>query len=265
MTPVDTETSRRRTKSGHWLLIGMAVLLVALGGFIVVRRDRHSVPRAQPMPPSDSPPSSTPACLPSVIETGYTRSGGKIDFGMIAENTCAKVAANNWIEAMAVDGDGKRVDEDPALQPMIPVLFPGQRLGAGGTLLVDGSAKVSGIRIRFTRSTAFDSSRFATWPKSVTVTDLKHTGPDSRGLSTVTGTIQADPPTARLCNPDFNLILRNKSGQIVFGQNSTSVDGGPTFEDRFPTDVDFGRTEVYVVQGGQSLSPMTNAEVSCTR
>jgi hypothetical protein len=95
----------------------------------------------------------------------------------------------------------------------------------------------------------------------VTVTDLEHTQPDANRLSTVTGTVMSDPASVNLCNPDYNLILRDREDEIVYGMTTTK--GEPTFEGRFPDTADYTKSEAYVVQGVFTLGQASGTRASC--
>jgi hypothetical protein len=255
-----TEPNRPGLKPGHWVLIGIVALLGILMVVVVVR---HSSPRplaeARPTIPIGTP--AAPPCFPAVAEIGYMRTGGRIDFGLIAESQCSVAAVNNVIEVTAVRKDGERIEASRSQLLEPPVLLPGQRLGVSGTLLVDRSEDVARLEARFNNTQVLPLVAFAAWAKSVTVTDLRHTGPDSRGLSTVTGTIRTDPPDTSLCSPRFHLILRDKSNKIIYGMSAKG--SRPTFEESFPAATDYSKAEVYVVQGSFSLALNVLADVAC--
>jgi hypothetical protein len=152
---------------------------------------------------------------------------------------------------VATRADGKPIDAPDSLQPRLPVLLPGQRLGVGGNLLVGPSARVARLEAKISGTVAVPVAVFAAWARSMTVTDLRHTGPDGRGLSTVTGTLRTEPPATPPCSPDFNLILRDKKSKIIYGLRTTA--STPTFEERFPAAADYSKAEVYVVQGADAM------------
>jgi hypothetical protein len=258
-----TEPDRSGLKPGHWVLIAMAVLLVAGLAYAVVRPDLGREPEAGPSPTPTAATTSAPACLPTVAEIGYTRTRSRIDFGLIARSDCPSAAVNSLVDVTALDADGKSVSNDPYARDLLnlPVILPGQRLGLAGTLLVDPATKVSRLTATVSGSQALPVSEFSTWARSATVTDLKHTGPDASGFTTVTGTLVTDPPNAKLCNPDFTLILRDKDNNIIYGMTTTK--NGPTFEERFPAATDYTRGEAYVVQGVFTLWPASGARSSC--
>jgi hypothetical protein len=132
-----------------------------------------------------------------MAEIGDSRTNtGRIDFGLIARSDCPAAAVNNVVTVSAIGADGKPIPNAPgtALQPRLPVMLPGQRLGLAGTLLVDRATKVSRLTATISDSQALPLSEFSTWARTVTVTDLRHTLPDASGLSTVTGTVVRSRP-----------------------------------------------------------------------
>jgi hypothetical protein len=213
---VVTEPERSRLKPGHWVLIGIVVLLIAG----VASRDRDRKPTAGPTPTPSAAASSGPGCSPTVTEIGYSRTNtGRVDFGLIARSDCPSAAVNNIVTVSAIGADGKPIANAPgtALQPRLPVILPGQRLGLAGTLLVDRATKVSRLTATISDSQALPVADFSTWAKTVTVTDLEHTQSDASRLSTVTGTVVSDPASVNLCNPDYNLILRSRETRSFMG------------------------------------------------
>jgi hypothetical protein len=144
---VVTEPERSRLKPGHWVLIGIVVLLIAGMAFVVVSRDRDRKPAAGPAPTPSAAASSGPGCSPAVAEIGYSRTTtGRVDFGLIARSDCPSAAVNNIVAVSAIGADGKPIANAPgtALQPRLPVILPGQRLGLAGTLLVDRTTRYPG-------------------------------------------------------------------------------------------------------------------------
>jgi hypothetical protein len=246
------------------LLIGIVVLLIAGVAFVVVSRDGDEKPSGGPTPAPAPASSSGPSCTPTVAEVGYSRTNtGRIDFGLIARSDCPFAAVNNIVRVSAISADGKPIANAPgtALQPQLPVILPGQRLGLAGTLLVDRATQVSRLTATISDSQALPVTEFSTWAKSVGVTDLKHTPADASGLSTVTGTVVSDPARTDLCNPDFNLILRDKTNKIIYGTTTTKSE--PTFEGRFPNTADYSKAEAYVVQGVFTLGQASGPRASC--
>lgn len=259
-----TEPQRPGLKPGHWVLIGIVVLVIAGVAFVVGSRDGEAKPTAGPTPSPAPASSSGPSCTPTVAELGYSRtSTGRIDFGLIARSDCPFAAVNNIVRVSAIGADGRPIANAPGttLQPQLPVILPGQRLGLAGTLLVDGTTQISRLTATISDSQALPVTDFATWAKTVSVTDLRHTVPDASGLSTVTGTVVSDPARTDLCNPDFNLILRDKDNKIIYGMTTTKSE--PTFEGRFPDTADYRKAEAYVVQGVFTIGPASGPRASC--
>ena len=259
-----TEPGRSALKPGHWVLIGLVVLLVAGLVAVVISRSDGDSPHAQTTTPTVSPSTSAlPACQPTVTEIGYTRDGARFDVGLIAASDCPAAAVDSQVEVSAIGEDGRPVKVSDALQPQLPVILPGQKLGLAATLLLDDrSAKVTRLQATITGAVPVPTAEFAGWARSVTVTGITHTGPDARGLSTITGTVTTDPASTALCNPQFNLILRDKANKIIYGTTGTART--PTFQERFPAATDYDNTQVYVVQGAPAtLSIDLAATASC--
>jgi hypothetical protein len=247
------------------VLVGIVVVLVALVAIVVAtRRDSDSRPGARPTAATPAPSESTPACLPTVVESGYTNDSGRISVGIIAENPCPQAVINTVIKVTAEEAAGTEIHSSGDDPPTLPVLLPGQRLGAGGTISVGRSAKVARVVVTFTHAEAAPVEAFAAWPKSVTVTQLTHSAPDDRGFTTVSGKIHTNPPGATLCEPQVNLIVRNRTGKIIYGEVGTPNGIGVTFESAFPAGSDFDRSEVYVAQGRPAVSLRPAAFASCS-
>jgi hypothetical protein len=246
------------------VLIGVAVVLIAVAVIVVAACGRDTPHTPLPATTAASLQSPGPQCLPTVIESGYTNVGGRISVGMIAENPCPQAVINTVITVRAEDGDGTAIDSNGDDPPTMPVLLPGQRLGAGGTISVAKSAKVARVVVAFTRAEAVPVEAFAAWPKTVTVDELTHSTPDDRGFVVVSGKIRTDPSGATLCEPQVNLIVRNTTGKIIYGEVGTPDGIGATFESVFPAGSDFDRSEIYVAQGRPAVSLRPAAFASCS-
>jgi hypothetical protein len=256
-----TEPGRSRLRAGHWLLLGVVALLVIGVVFVVVHRDR-SQPESQPTsaPIASSSSAAGPVCQPKVSETGYSDRDGAITFGLTVTSDCPQAVVNSFVDVAAVGKNGNELTTDQASTSVsLPVLLPGQRVGLGGTVIVEEPA-VS-LKTRVSQSQNISADAFASWPKTVKVANIKHTGPDSSGHSQVTGTVVTDPASATLCNPQFFLVLRNKAGKIVFGAGPQK--SGPTFDERLPSGVDWSTAEISVVMGVATLGIPSGAKLSC--
>ncbi len=241
-----------RLRPLHWSLIAVAVLVAVGLTVFVVTRDDSGAPQGtgSGSPRPDGGASAEPMCLPRVVETGYTYQGTSLHYGLIVENPCPRAAIDNVTTLSVIDNAGNQVngsgDGDP---PSVPVLLPGQRIGAGGTVFIRQRTQIAQVVVRFTHSEAAPAGVFAGWPRKVTVERLTRSGPDARAVTFISGRIRSDPPTARLCAPQVNLILRNHSGRITYGQNGFPEGTTASFDVELPADTDFAQTEVYVVLG----------------
>jgi len=259
MAQVEPARDGLRLPVRRWVLIGVAVVLSA-----VAACSRDTPSSTLPATTAPSSQSSGPQCLPTVIESGYTNVGGRISVGLIAENPCPQAVINTVITVKAEDSDGTAIDSSGDDPPALPVLLPGQRLGAGGTISVAKSAKVARVVVAFTHAEAAPVEAFAAWPKTVTVNELTHSRPDDRGFVTVSGKIRTDPNGATLCEPQVNLIVRDNTGKIIYGEVGTPDGIGVRFESVFPAGSDFDRSEIYVAQGRPAVSLRPAAFASCS-
>jgi hypothetical protein len=256
-----TEPGQTRLRPGHWLLLGIVALLVTGGVLVVLRRDR-SQPESEPTsaPTASANSAAGPVCLPKVTETGFSDRDGAITFGLAVASDCPQAVVNSFIDVAVVGKKGDELTTDQASTSIsLPVLLPGQRIGLGGTVIVEEPAVSLKTGVSQTQNIPADA--FASWPKTVQVADIRHTGPDSSGHSQVTGTVVTDPASVTLCNPQFFLVLRNKAGKIMFGAGPEKT--GPTFDERLPSGVDWSTAEISVAMGVATLGILSGAELSC--
>jgi hypothetical protein len=251
------ESARRRLsqlRPGHWLLIGLAAALLVT--VVVAGRNGWS-PQSAGSPSATGSASPTPSrsvspspmCLPRVVESGYGYEATWIRYGLIVENPCPQAAINNVTTVAAFDSTGRQLngvgDGDP---PDVPVILPGQRIGVGGTIRLPRPTRVARVVVMFVRSKSAAAEGFADWPR-VTVDDLTHSEPDSHGLTTFSGRIRSEPPGVYLCEPQIHLILRDRLGRIIYGQDGFPDGNIASFDVELPAHTDFAKTEVYVVLG----------------
>jgi hypothetical protein len=212
------------------------------------------------MPTASASSAAGPVCQPKVSESGFSDRDGAITFGLIVASDCPQAVVNSFIEVTAVGKNGDELTTDQAATSIsLPVLLPGQRVGLGGTVIVEQPA--ASLETRVSQTQNLPAAEFASWPKTVTVSDVKHTGPDSSGHTQVTGTVVTDPASVTLCNPQFFLLLRDKAGKIIFGAGPEK--SGPTFDERLPSGVDWSTAEISVVMGVATLGIPSGAKLSC--
>lgn len=245
------------------LLIGLATLLVlaAAGCGLDNTGDQAAAPSTSASRAVPATPSASPTCLPRVVETGFSYSTFSVHYGVIAENPCPQVAINNIATAVAFDASGKPVGE-AGPGPMFVVMFPGQRSGAGGIIQLTKPAKVASVTVTFTDSEAAPISDFVAWARSVTVDGIRHNVLDGYGDATISGYIQTDPPGATLCEPRANLILRDRSGRIVYGDADQVRGTLVSFDVTLPKGVDRSRTEIYINQGRDAITLLPHGPVA---
>jgi hypothetical protein len=256
-----TEPERAGLRPGHWLLGGIVALLVIVVVVVVVRRDDGDRPPGPSAGATGGPSSAAgPVCAPTVSQIGYTERNGAIAFGLVAASACPQAAVNTIIEVTAVGKDGKDLTTDQASASVtLPVLLPGRRVGLGGTLIVEDP--VARLKTRVSQTANVAAAEFSSWPAKVEVTDITHAAADSSGRTRVSGTVVSDPASATLCHPRFYLVLRDRTGKIVFG--ASTVESEPVFDERVPAGVDWSRAEISVVLGVTTLGDPSGSRLSC--
>ena len=253
-------------RAGHWLLIGLVVMLVSGVAYVVVRGDGDpSDSTAAPTSPSTALATPSSVCRPKATDIGYTTTkyGGQnaaLDFGLIVTNTCSQATVNNFVTVTAIGTDGKPLPTSQASTLLqVPVLLPGQHVAVGGTVLVESPASTLQTTLEQTQNVP--ASTFTAWPTSTRFTDITHTGPDAAGNTDVRATLISEPAAVTLCNPKFFLVLRNAAHQIIFGTASTA--NGPTFRGRLPAGADWQTAEISVVLGRSGLGGASIDRLTC--
>ena len=180
-------------------------------------------------------------------------------------NPCADAAINNQIRVVARDAAGRQLGDDTSdTGAHLPVILPGQRLGVTALIrLSEHAGSVASLGIDLVSFDLVAPSLFMAWPKSATAEDLAYEVLDAAGDTRLTFHVRTDPPSAALCHPVAQVIVRDHAGRIVYGR-AQPVDGSiVTVELRLPTGADRSKTEVYVVQGQYELGPNGRAEMAC--
>ncbi|MFI1989081.1 hypothetical protein [Actinoplanes sp. NPDC020271] len=256
-----TDPEPKRLRSGHWLLIGIVALLV-VGIFTVTRRDRDPDDKADGV--TTAPTASAPAgpvCAPKVAETGQSIRQGLVNFGIVVTSDCPQAAVASQLDVVAIGTDGKELTGDQAkARIFLSAVLPGQRLGAGGKLLVDINASIKNIRVSVSNTQNVPADAFSSWP-TVHVADIKHSGPDSSGHTQVTGTVVTDPSTAKPCDPTYYLLLRNGAGTLIYGAAATGSE--PSFDERLPSGIDWAKAEISVAMGTPPLGTVNTQQLTC--
>jgi hypothetical protein len=251
-------------RSGRWILIAVAAFVLAVTGCVASdRHDGFGPPSGIPttVVGSGSTAPSPPACLPRILESGFSVTRHVVHYGVIARSDCPEVTFNNVVSVRVLDADGKKIDGQDESLPELVVLLPGQELGGAGAFYMTNVMTVGRVDVEFTGASAAPASAFASWPTSVRVADLHISKPDDVGRTTVTGRIVTEPDRAALCWPHTGLIVRDVAGKIIYGQSGVPQGGLVSFDLAMPARADLGKVTVYVALGqvGLSLDPVSTA------
>nr|WP_296067834.1 hypothetical protein [uncultured Actinoplanes sp.] len=258
-------TDGRRLQAGHWLLIGIVVLLIAVGVAIVVRRgDADPVvsgPTQAPSPAAAASPAPRPDCSPQI--TGTWVDAAKAKYGFVYRSRCDQVVRRLQfrVAALGPDGDEVSTADDIASGG---VLFPGGELATAGDLQVAEDQKLSGLKVQVIDFAAYAPRDFSGWAKPEAV-DLHRGRPDSLGAFEITADVRAEPPAAPVCVNEIVLVLRDAAGKIVYADADPAVGVTrlkPSFQVPPIAGLDFTRTEIYLPQTPRTERPPTDG-VSC--
>ncbi|MFF5294377.1 hypothetical protein [Paractinoplanes globisporus] len=228
-----------RLQAGHWLLIGFAVLLVAGGVAVVVRRGN-----AGPLftPPSAAAPSASPSvshtppasCAPQITSTWAD--ARLFRYGFVYRNRCDEVVLGLRFRVAAVDKTGDEVTDEDSIAAG-GVLFPGKELAVAGELRLPPGAPVAALKIQVIDYATQPRADFSRWAWASVTSSV-------RG-QTVTGQVHAEPPSAPLCLAGFTLIIRNKGSRIVYAATQPRT---PTFVIPALPTADLAHTVIYAPQ-----------------
>ncbi|HEV8570910.1 MAG TPA: hypothetical protein VGQ92_28120 [Actinoplanes sp.] len=247
----DDRAGGRRLQPGHWLLIGIVVLLVAAGVAIVVRRGDGSPTVTEPTgTPSTAPSTSAtprPDCSPEITSTWADATTAK--YGFVYRSQCDQVVRELRFRVTAVDPAGEEI---PAEQEIAygGVLFPGSELAAAGGLHVARDQKIGSLEVQVINFGAYPPENFSGWAQTEVV-DLTRSKPGTLGMYDVSGTIQAKPSSVPVCISQFVLIMRDNNDKIVYA-DVDPTSGETLLKPSFPVSslpgIDFGRTKIYAPQ-----------------
>lgn len=230
----------------HWLLIGIAVLLVAAGVTIVVRRGNADPTVADP---TTAPASATPSvsatprpdCAPQI--TARWGDSKLFAYGFVYRSTCDQVVRKLRFRVAAENKAGDEVTTEDAIA-FGGVLFPGAELAAAGDLPVPKGALVSTLKVQVIDYLTQPAADFSGWVQPEVV-DLVRGKPGTLGMFTVTGTVRPQTP---ICVSDFVLIMRDKNDRIIYADRDLT-DGQSKPRPEFPVvplpNLDFARTKIY--------------------
>ncbi|WP_433361092.1 hypothetical protein ACQPZX_27870 [Actinoplanes sp. CA-142083] len=240
-----------RLQSGHWLLIGLAVLVVAGGITVILRRGDADPTVAGPSgTPSAAPSASAtprPDCAPQITSTWAD--GRLFSYGMVYRSKCDQVVRKLRFRVAAVNKAGDEVSTDDTIA-FGGVLFPGAELAVAGPLQLPKGAQVSGLKAQVIDYTVQPAPDFSGWARPEVV-DLARGKPGAQGMSTVTGTVKVEPPSTPICVSDFVLIMRDKADKIVYADVDPTVGQTlvkPEFQVPPVPAADFARTKIYAPQ-----------------
>ncbi|BCY13241.1 hypothetical protein L3i22_083290 [Actinoplanes sp. L3-i22] len=242
----------------------LAVVLASLAGCV----DGPSAEGPAPSAVASSAPRparSAPACKPTVTETGFNFDGQTVQYGIVTRNSCPYAVYNASVKVHLLDPSGATVAASEEESPNIVVMLPGQELAGAGRFYLDKEgAEIGKVEAAFDGATPVSASAFAGWPREVRVVDVKVGAADGDGRSTVTGRIVTDPSGAGLCAPAATLILRNKSGKIIYGMNGRiTADQFVEFTLALPKATDRSKTTVQIALGQPALSLTPVATAAC--
>lgn len=244
-------------RAGHWLLIGMVLVILAALGWVVAHRGDHSAPpaaTATSVPGSVTPGESGAVCLPKIVESGFSVTGHSVNYAVIARSDCPRATYNNALSVQVFDPAGHPVAGQDEQQPDLLVLLPGQQIGGAGRFGMTTVSAVGRIVVSFTASSPAPISAFASWPTSIRVVDLVVGKPDARRWTNVAGRVVTEPVGVGLCEPQASLIVRDTSGKIIYGQQGSPQAGRVSFDLTMPPGADPSRISVFVALGQPGLN-----------
>ncbi|MEU4218178.1 hypothetical protein [Actinoplanes sp. NPDC026623] len=254
----DDRPGGRRLQPGHWLLIGIVALLVAVAAAIVVRRGDGSPTVAEPTgTPSAAPTSSAtprPDCSPQITSTWAD--SAKAKYGFVYRSQCDQVVRELRFRVTTVDPDGNEIAgaDDIASGG---VLFPGGELAAAGDLQVKQDQKIGSLKVQVIGFGVYPPENFSAWARTEVV-NLTRTKPATLGTFEVGGTVQAEPSSAPVCVAEFVLIMRDKADKIIYADADLTI-GQTLLKPSFPVgplpSVDFARTKIYAPQTPRTEQP----------
>ncbi|BCY08928.1 hypothetical protein L3i22_040160 [Actinoplanes sp. L3-i22] len=263
-------TSPSSTPGRRWWWIAVAVLVLAVAGVLFAVNNGDGKPSAgdttplSTASPGPRPSRSGPACLPTVIETGFAVVGQAVRYGVEARNDCPEAVFNAVVKVRVVDPSGDPVAGTDEQLPKLVVLLPGQQVAGAGRFYLDKPGKVGKVEAAFVAATPAPTEAFDGWPRQVSVTDVTVGKPDSHGRSTVTGRITTDPAGTTLCSPSASLILRDHSGTIIYGMTGPIRDDQVSFELAVPKATDRNAITVAIALGQPALTLDPVPTAACT-
>jgi hypothetical protein len=254
----------------RWWWVALAAVVLATVGvlFAVSRGGKEPSADATAPPPSTSsepgPSGSGPACLPTVTETGFAVVGQSVQYAVVARNDCPDALINAALKIRVTDPSGDPVAGSDEQLPDLVVLLPKQEVAGAGRFYMAKPGNVGKVEATFAAATPAPAEAFDAWPQQVSVAGVEVSAPDSHGRSTVTGQITTDPAGATLCSPTASLILRDRSGKIIYGMTGQIGDDQVTFELAVPPATNRSAITVAIAQGQPALTLDPVPTAACT-
>ncbi|MET8154167.1 hypothetical protein ACIBSW_12590 [Actinoplanes sp. NPDC049668] len=256
----------RRLQPGHWLLIGIVVLLVGVAAFVVLRRGDADPTAADPGDtPSATAGTSTPPradCEPQVTATGIDAAG--VAYGFVYRSRCDQVVRELKFRVTALDADSNPIGGVTEGTASGGVLFPGGELAAAGELQNPTKAKVSGIQVTVTGYGAYPPGDFSGWTQPEVVS-LAQSKPGAQGFTDITGLLRSTQPGVPVCIAEFVLIMRDTGDKILYTQAETTSEASrptPSFSVPPVPGADLAHTTIYAPQRPRTATPPA-AGVAC--
>ncbi len=259
----DDRRGLRRLQAGHWLLIGLVVVIAAAGIAIFVTRDDADPVVADPTgaPFASASVAPRPDCSPQITATWAD--ADKAKFGFVYRSRCDQVVRELRFRVTVLDATGGQAPEGEETA-YGGVLFPGEELATAGGLHVSKDQKIDSVRVQVTGFKSDLPGAFSEWAKTE-VTDLTRGKPDSFGRFDVGGTVVAQPSSAQVCVAEFVLVMRDENDKIVYADVDPTTGQTllkPEFSVGALPSVDFARTKIYAPQTPRTEQP-PRAGVPC--
>jgi hypothetical protein len=245
-----------RLQLGHWLLIGIVVLLVAAGVAIVTTRGDGDPDVAETSNPPVASTSATPRpdCSPEITTTWAD--AGKAKFGFVYRSRCDLVVRELRCRVAVLDPAGEQAP-DGEETAFGGVLFPSGELAAAGGLHVSKDQKVGSLRVEVLSFGNYPPGDFSGWAQTE-VTDLTRGAPDSAGRFDVGGTVVAKPSSAPPCVAEFVLVMRDKGDKVIYADVEPTTGQTllkPEFSVGALPGLDFDHTKIYAPQTPRTGQP----------
>jgi hypothetical protein len=196
-------------------------------------------------PSSESRPCTIPSALPSpnvsgvngpdgnglrVLEHGFTQPvNGGVSMGAVLQNTSSSAAYRARIRCRALDAQGRpdpAVAEPAMTSQELPLVMPGQRIGAGAFELIGAAMQVASFEIVVTAAQWVPADTLPGYrPVTGTYRSAEH--PDAKHPEYVTLTYEQRSGNCRdLTDRGVAAVFRNSAGTIVGGLIGQTLKNG---------------------------------------